>query len=65
MDFMPEFKRKGRAEQYLDEYRKSKPEHTELSLIRDKYGLNNPSVEVMKLKYDEVRLLCKNSEDPE
>ena len=43
-NFLPEFRKKGRAEQYLEEYQKNKPEHTELSLIREKYGLNNPSV---------------------
>lgn len=34
-------------------------------MIRDKFGFNNPSVEVMKLKYDEVKLLCKTSEEPD
>ena len=56
--------KRGRAQHFLNEVLANKPDHTQLSILRDKYGYNCPTVEVMKLKYDEVKLLSKEQQSP-
>lgn len=58
-----EIQRKSKAQKFLDEYIRNKPAHTELSMIREKYGYSNPAVQIMKLKMDEAQLLSKYEED--
>jgi hypothetical protein len=53
-------RRKGKAAQFLEEYNRSRPEQSDLSAIRSKYGYNCPSIEVMKLKLDEAILLSNH-----
>jgi hypothetical protein len=53
-------RRKGKAALFLEEYNRNKPEQSDLSAIRSKYGYNCPSIEVMKLKLDEAVLLSNH-----